>query len=189
MKILVMGYSGAGKSTVAQILGRKHHCPVLHLDTVQFRENWQEREAGEAEKLAEEFLENRSWVIDGNYMGRFSFARRCREADWIILLLLPRHICLYRALKRYWQNRGRVRDSMAAGCEEKMDWEFIRWILWEGRRKEYRNGFRRLAEENCRKTLVCKSARRAAAVADCLFLEEKGKAPIDNSDNSRYNAT
>ena len=102
MKILVMGYSGAGKSTVAQILGRKHHCPVLHLDTVQFRENWQEREAGEAEKLAEEFLENRSWVIDGNYMGRFSFARRCREADWIILRLLPRHICLYRALKRYW---------------------------------------------------------------------------------------
>ena len=189
MKILVMGYSGSGKSTLAQALGRQYHCPVLHLDAVQFCENWQEREAGEAEKLAEEFLENCSWVIDGSYMGRFSFARRCREADWIILLLLPRHICLYRALKRYWQNRGRARDSMAAGCEEKIDWEFIRWILWEGRRKAYRHGFHRVAEENPQKTLVYTSARRAAAAADRRLPEEKGKAPIDNSGNSRYNVT
>ena len=39
MKLLVMGYSGAGKSTLARALGEQYGCPVLHLDTVQFREN------------------------------------------------------------------------------------------------------------------------------------------------------
>ena len=29
--------------------------------------------------------------------------------------------------------KGRVRESMAAGCPERFDWEFIRWILWDGR--------------------------------------------------------
>ena len=121
MKLLVMGYSGAGKSTLARALGEQYGCPVLHLDTVQFRENWQERDAQEAEALVEAFLNgNPGWVIDGNYLGRFSFERRCREADRIIQLLLPRHLCLYRVIKRYVQNRGTVRESMAAGCEERL---------------------------------------------------------------------
>ena len=41
--------------------------------------------------------------------------------------------CLYRAWKRYRRYKGRVRESMAAGCPERFDWEFIRWILWDGR--------------------------------------------------------
>ena len=162
MRILVMGYSGAGKSTLAKTLGRRYGCPVLHLDTIQFRENWQEREPGEAENMAAAFLDgNQAWVIDGNYVGRFAYERRCREADWIIQLLLPRHICLGRALKRYLHNRGRTRDSMAAGCAEKMDWEFIRWILWDGRKEKYRAEFSRLKEVYPGKTLVCRSADEA----------------------------
>ena len=41
--------------------------------------------------------------------------------------------CLFRAWKRARHFRGQVRDSMATGCIEKFDWEFIRWILWDGR--------------------------------------------------------
>ena len=163
MKILIMGYSGSGKSTLAKTLGKRYGCRVLHLDTVQFQENWVEREAAEAERLVSRFLdENLDWIIDGNYRGRFSFQRRCREADWNTQLLLPRRVCLCRAIKRYVQNRGRVRDSMAAGCVEKLDWEFVRWILWEGRTAEIREGFRRIQREEREKVLVCPSAKAAA---------------------------
>ena len=158
MKILVMGYSGAGKSTLAKELGKRYDCPVLHLDTVYFQENWVEREAAEAEDQVSRFLdEHADWVIDGNYLGRFAYERRCREADWIIQLLLPRRVCLYRAVKRYLQNRGRTRESMAPGCREKIDWEFVRWILWDGRRR-YRERFDRLAAAYPGKTAVYTAA-------------------------------
>ena len=47
---------------------------------------------------------------------------------------LSRWNCLFRAWKRYRRYKGRVRESMAAGCPERFDWEFIRWILWDGRK-------------------------------------------------------
>ena len=55
------------------------------------------------------------------------------QADHIIFLNFSRWSCLYRAWKRYRRYKGRVRESMAAGCSERFDWEFIRWILWDGR--------------------------------------------------------
>ena len=55
------------------------------------------------------------------------------QADQIIFLNFSRWNCLFRAWKRYLRYKGRVRESMAAGCPERFDWEFIRWILWDGR--------------------------------------------------------
>jgi len=78
------------------------------------------------------FLELPGWVIDGNYTG-FLYGRRMEEADRIIFLDLPRRVCFYQAWRRCRANRGRVRESMAPGCEEKFDAEFILWLLWDGR--------------------------------------------------------
>lgn len=55
------------------------------------------------------------------------------QAGHIIFLNFSRWNCFYRAWKRYRRYKGRVRESMAAGCPERFDWEFIRWILWDGR--------------------------------------------------------
>lgn len=56
------------------------------------------------------------------------------QADQIIFLNFSRWNCLFRGWKRYRRYKGRVRESMAAGCPERFDWEFIRWILWNGRK-------------------------------------------------------
>ena len=42
MKIAIIGYSGTGKSTLARKLANFYKLPVLHLDSVHFKENWQE---------------------------------------------------------------------------------------------------------------------------------------------------
>ena len=133
MKIAILGTSGSGKSTLAQTLGATYHAPVLHLDTVHFLPGWVERPLDEENAIVRRFLDtHESWIIDGNYT-KTCYDRRLEEADQIIVLCFDRFTCLSRVLKRWWKNRGKVRSSSAPGCEEKIDAEFLWWVLHQGR--------------------------------------------------------
>lgn len=136
MKIAILGFSGCGKSTLAQKLGKKYNLPVLHLDRIQFAANWVERELEDKLRDTADFLDSHdSWVMDGNYSNLLQ-ERRLEEADRIIMLELNCFVCLWRILKRWLTYKGRSRPDMAAGCEEKVDWEFLRWVLHDGRTKK-----------------------------------------------------
>ena len=45
-----------------------------------------------------------------------------QDADQIIFLNFSPLTCLFRAFKRYLKYRGKVRESMAAGCQEQFNW-------------------------------------------------------------------
>lgn len=137
MKIAILGTSGSGKSTLAKRLGERYGLPVLHMDTVHFLPGWVERPFAEEEAIVRQFLDENAggWVIDGNY-SKTCYARRLEEADKIIVLWFSPLVCLWRAVRRWQQNKGRVRESSAPGCEEKIDAEFVRWILHDGRTKQ-----------------------------------------------------
>lgn len=158
MKIAVIGYSGAGKSTLARALGERYGIPVLHFDVVQFTPNWKERDRAEAHQMVHKFMENPAWVIDGTY-SNFEYERRLNEADAIIFLNLPRLVCFWRAWKRYVRFRGKNRPDMADGCCEKMDREFMWWLLWKGRTPQKREKFRWVLERYPEKTVVLKSQK------------------------------
>lgn len=146
MKIAIIGYSGSGKSTLAQHLGLYYQIPVLHLDTIQFKVNWQTRSQEQVRADLANFLQqNQSWVVDGNYSWCF-YERRIEEADQIIFMNFSRWNCLYRAFKRYIKYRNQTRESMAPGCTERLDWEFIRWILWDGRTKRTKNRYQKVRQ-------------------------------------------
>ena len=135
MKIAIVGYSGSGKSTLARELAQKYQTDVLHFDAVHFLPDWKIRIDDEKKRITEIFLNTYdSWVIDGNYSKLF-YERRMEEADIIILLLFNRFSCLYRAYCRYIRYKNTTRPDMAEGCKEKFDLEFIKWILWDRRRK------------------------------------------------------
>ena len=159
MKIAVIGYSGAGKSTLAKLLSQKLDLPLLYLDRVQFTPNWVERDRTEALTLVDAFLENESWVIDGTYSA-FRQERRMAEADLILFLNFGRFTCLRQAFGRHLICRGTVRESAAEGCPEKFDWEFLRWLLWEGRTKEREAMFRRIVKAWPDKTVILKNRRQ-----------------------------
>ncbi|MGN0814017.1 MAG: DNA topology modulation protein FlaR [Candidatus Coproplasma sp.] len=135
MKICVIGYSGAGKSTLARILGEKYGVPVLHLDSVYWYGDWQNLDFEQMDKRVKEFLSaNQNWVIDGNY---YSYSpERFAECDMLIFLNYNRFYCFFQALKRYKKYRGTPRPDCP--CNEKFDWEFMRWILHDGRTKQKR---------------------------------------------------
>lgn len=167
MKAAVVGYSGSGKSMLAAELGEMLGCPVLHLDKVQFLPGWAVRDGNEAAAMVEGFLNKESWVIDGNY-SKFHFERRMRDADLILFMKFPRRICLPQALYRSWKYRGRVRESIAEGCQEKMDWEFFMWIMKNGRSGRYKEIFDGLTAEYAGKVVVVKNHRQARKCMELL---------------------
>lgn len=159
MKIAIVGYSGSGKSTLARALGQKYGAEVLHLDGVQFKPGWECRPEEEQAAMVEDFLNTHdSWVIDGNYSG-LSYDRRMREADQIILLLFNRFASLRRVTKRYRQFRNTARPELP-GCQEKLDREFILWVLRDGRTKRARERYRNVAKTYAHKAVILKNQRQ-----------------------------
>ncbi len=164
MKIAIIGYSGCGKSSLAEALEEKLNLPVLYLDTVHHLPGWKARDRAETSQIVGEFLDKHSetgWIIDSTYR-RHHFARRMEEADVILLLRFRRLACLSRAWKRYRTYKGKSRPSMTPGCEEKFDWEFVRWILWEGRRS-HDPIFDQVLEEYGDKVTVIRNQRQLDA--------------------------
>ncbi|MBQ9449354.1 MAG: DNA topology modulation protein [Acholeplasmatales bacterium] len=136
MKIAIFGYSGSGKSTLARRLSEFYNLPVLHIDTVHHLPGWVSRDREESKRIVDDFLNsNDSWVIDGNYF-KLSFERRMEEADEIIILEFNRFNALFRAYKRYRKYKNTTRPDMTPGCNEKFDFEFIKWILHGGRKRK-----------------------------------------------------
>ena len=135
MRILIIGYAGSGKSTLAKKLGEIYNVNVLHLDNAAFNEDFTQRNDKEMTHIVQEFLDNNdNWVIDGNY------TRICPErfelANQIIYLNFNRVFCYFSGLKRYIQNKGKIRDSFP--CKERFGLEFQSWILFKGRTKDKR---------------------------------------------------
>lgn len=163
MKIAVIGHAGSGKSTLARWLSQRHQIPVLYLDTIYWLPGWNIRDKEERMGVLKAFMDDHEgWVIDGTYKTHL-FDRRMEEADRIVFLNFNRFNCFYRALKRHVQWKGRSRDSITAGCEEKFDLEFAKWILWKGRDKAAWVPFRRVLEQYPEKVVVLKNQREMDA--------------------------
>ncbi len=174
MRTMICGYSGSGKSTLAGWLGRVQNCPVLYLDTVQFSSGWEERNRTEAEKMVQEFLETeKNWVMDGNYFGKFCWEQRIKEADRIFLLKFNPVSCLFRVAKRYFRYRGRTRESMAEGCMEKLDREFVWWVLKAGRSGKNGRYLEQIAKAYSGKTFVVRNQKELDLLYEKLKQERK----------------
>lgn len=159
MKVAILGYSGSGKSTLAKKLSETYDLPVLHLDTIQFVENWVERETKEANTLVKQFMQNRQWVIDGNYQ-KFFQEERLEQADEIIILAFSRWTCLKRVISRYFTYRNTTRPDMASGCTEKLDWQFIWWVLYLGRKNNPLSRLKSLCVKYPGKTVLLKNQKQ-----------------------------
>ena len=83
---------------------------------------------------------------------------RFDEADIIIYLKYNRFICLLNAIKRYKKYKNLTRPDMALGCEEKLDFEFVKWILYKGRTKDRRKKLKEIIN-NCKDGIVFNNRR------------------------------
>ena len=125
-RILVIGSSGAGKSTFSRRLGEITGLPVIHLDVLFWNPNWVETPKDEWSKKVETALQGEEWIMDGNFSGTMEM--RLPACDTVIFLDMPRAVCVYRILKRVVTYQKESRPDMAEGCGEEFDWKFTKWV-------------------------------------------------------------
>ncbi len=126
-RILVIGCSGGGKSTLSQIVAARFGLTYISIDRdILWLPGWamrskQEQRAITAARIAEE-----RWIMDGTSPSSFDI--RLPRTDIVIWVSMPRLLCLWGVTTRWLRWIGRTRPEMAPGCPEKIDWEFLRYV-------------------------------------------------------------
>ncbi len=127
-RVAIVGPGGAGKSTLARRLGTLTGLPVIHLDQLFWKPGWVETPRDEFRRLQVDALAGAQWIVDGNYSATAEV--RLSRADTIVFLDFSPARCLARVGRRVVRGRlGRTESPQAEGCPDKMDLQFVRWIL------------------------------------------------------------
>ncbi|MGK9055112.1 AAA family ATPase [Neorhizobium petrolearium] len=130
-RILVIGCSGGGKSTLSQKIARRFGLGYISIDRdVLWLPGWVQREKGEQLRLIRELIAQDRWIMDGTNTSTFDI--RVPRSDLVIWVHMPRLLCVWGILSRWARNRGGTRPEMAPGCPEKIDFDFFRFVwTWE----------------------------------------------------------
>jgi adenylate kinase family enzyme len=130
-RVLVMGCSGGGKSTLSQRICACLDLPYVSMDREFFwLPGWVKREKAEERALITAKVAEERWLIDGTAPS--SFDLRLPRTELILWVRMPRWLCMWGALSRAVRWLGRSRPDMAPGCPERIDGEFLRYIwTWE----------------------------------------------------------
>jgi len=126
-RILVIGCSGTGKSTLAQAIASLRGLTYVSMDRdIFWLPGWKSRPRPEAIALIEQAVAGPRWIIDGNSPGTLPL--RLPRTDLVIWRRPPRYVALRGVISRWLRYRGRSRPEMAPGCPERLDWKFLRYI-------------------------------------------------------------
>ena len=132
-RVLVIGIPGAGKSTFSRKLVERTGLPLIHLDKEFWQPGWKVTPRDQWRAKVVTLAARDAWVMDGNYDS--SLDLRLPRADTVVWFDYPRRVAIPRVLWRVAKTYGRVREDLAPGCPEKIDWEFLRYV-WEFPLKE-----------------------------------------------------
>ena len=147
-RIVVVGSSCSGKTTLANSLSEKLGSPHIELDAIHWLPDWVPRPVEEFRKLTSVAIAEESWVVDGNYSS-------VRDLVWprattLVWLNHPFRIVFWRALRRTI-SRAITRKELYSGNRETFAQAFFsrESILWwvittfRRRRREYQAVFQR----------------------------------------------
>jgi adenylate kinase family enzyme len=133
-RVLVIGCSGGGKSTLSRKLSEMLGLPHISMDRKFFwLPGWKLRDRAQIRQMIGAAVAGERWIMDGTSPGTMDL--RLPRADVVVWMRMPRLLCLVRVVMRRIRYAHRSRPEMAEGCPEKIDLEFLRYI-WNFERRE-----------------------------------------------------
>ena len=120
-KVLVIGCSGAGKSTFARALRDAAGLPLYYLDMLWHKPDRTHISREAFDRALAEWLARPAWIIDGDYSR--TLPTRLAACDTVFFLDYPTEVCLDAIRGRV----GQLREDMP-WVEETLDPEFYEWV-------------------------------------------------------------
>lgn len=120
-RAIIIGCSGAGKSTFARKLAEISHLPLYYLDMYWHKPD---KTTVTREEFAEKLnvlLQKDEWILDGNFARTLEM--RLQACDTVFLMDYPLEVCLNGVRGRI----GTKREDMP-WVEEEFDPDFQEWI-------------------------------------------------------------
>ena len=164
-RILIIGCPGAGKTTLALALKEKLGLPLVHLDQLWWKGNWENVTREEFDSRLAMALNMERWIIDGNYSRTIEM--RLQRCDTIIYLDFDRWQCLWGMFQRVICNYGKHRPDMGGNCKERFDWEFVKWI-WNFNDQNRVRNYTWIAQAKHAKAIVLKNRKEVKRFLETL---------------------
>ena len=164
-RILIIGCPGAGKTTLALALKEKLGLPLVHLDQLWWKGNWENVTREEFDSRLAMALNMDRWIIDGNYSRTIEM--RLQRCDTIIYLDFDRWQCLWGMFQRVICNYGKHRPDMGGNCRERFDWEFVKWI-WNFNDQNRVRNYTWIAQAKHAKAIVLKNRKEVKRFLETL---------------------
>lgn len=148
-RVIIIGGNGSGKTTFAYKLAEQTKLPLVHTDSIYWRDNWESVSRHEFDEILQVELDKDEWIIDGNNIR--SIPERLKVCDTVFYFDFPSFMCLWGVFSRCIKNYGKSRSDMGGYCPERLDFSFYKQVLLFNRR----NGKKLYAMINEAKHLEC----------------------------------
>lgn len=156
-RIIIIGGNGCGKTTLAKELSDKLKLPLIHLDVLYWKDNWQIVSKDEFDKLLLQEVTKPKWIIDGNNIRTIPL--RLKYCDTVIYMDYSRVKCVYGVIKRVIKNYGKSRPDMGGNCPERFDFEFLKSV-WNFNKKNRKRYYDMLNNQNGVKIIIFNSRKK-----------------------------
>ena len=178
-RVVVLGSSGCGKTTLARELARRMNVPHIELDAIYWQPNWTGLAKPEFRRRVSEAIAPDAWALCGSYapVRDLTLAR----ADTVIWLDYPMRLIFMRVLWRTIR-RSLSGEALWSGNRESLRITFcsrrslLLWVIntWRLRRRDYP---KLLRSEACRHLRVLRFRTPAETEAWLARLDDPQGRP------------